>query len=177
MLELPRDVAAGISLLVLDVDGVLTNAQLFLGHEGEEIKAFSVRDGVGIKFAQHAGIEIAFLSARSSAIVEARGRMLGVEEIHQGIHKKLATVKALARARGIGLVGVAYVGDDLVDIEAVSAVGLGVAVGDAVEELKRASAYVTTARGGFGAVRETVEAILKARGDWEDVVREYIATA
>lgn len=177
MFEIPRDVASRVALLVLDVDGVLTNAQLYLGPSGEEIKAFSVRDGVGIKFAQHAGIEVAFLSARTSGIVEARGRMLGVTEIHQGVHRKLETVRSLASARGLGLDAVAYVGDDVVDIEPVSAVGVGVAVADAAGELKGVARYETTAAGGFGAVRETVEAILRGRGDWEDVVRDYIASA
>lgn len=177
MFDLERESAARISLLVLDVDGVLTNAQLYLGPAGEEIKAFSVRDGVGIKFAQHAGIEVAFLSARASKIVEARARMLGVTEIRQGVHRKLAAVREMAAERGLGLDAVAYVGDDVVDIEPVGAVGVGVAVADAADELRGVAAHVTEARGGFGAVRETVESILRARGDWKDIVSDYIAKA
>lgn len=167
-------VAKGIRLLVLDVDGVLTNAHLVLGPSGEEMKQFSVRDGIGIKLAQFAGIEVAFLSARVSEIVVRRAQMLGVSELHQGEQHKLGVLQRMASERGLKMDEIAYVGDDLVDMEAVEAAGMGVAVGDACDDLKAAASHVTSALGGFGAVRETVEAILKARGDWREVVSGFL---
>jgi 3-deoxy-D-manno-octulosonate 8-phosphate phosphatase (KDO 8-P phosphatase) len=176
MLELDRKVASGVRLLVLDVDGVLTNAHLVLGPEGEEIKAFNVRDGIGIKVAQYAGIEVAFLSARVSEIVKRRAEMLGVSELRQGEERKLEVVRQMAERRGIDLSQVAYVGDDLVDMESILAVGVGVAVGDACSDLLEAAPHVTQANGGRGAVRETVEAIIRARGDWEEVRDGFLAS-
>lgn len=166
--------AARIRLLVLDVDGVLTNAQLVLGADGEEVKAFSVRDGIGIKVAQAAGIEVAFLSARESKIVAQRAAMLGVTEVHQGEYRKLDALRGIAGRLGVELDGVAYVGDDVVDLAAVGAVGIGVAVADACADLLDAAAYVTEACGGQGAVREVVEAILRARGTWERTVSGFL---
>ena len=176
MLAFDSDVASGIKLLILDVDGVLTNAHLVLGPSGEEIKEFSVRDGIGIKVAQFAGVEVIFLSARVSEIVERRAEMLGVREVYQGEQQKLDVVRGIAERHGVGLPAIAYVGDDLVDIASIREVGVGVAVADACADLLEWAPYVTEAPGGRGAVRETVEAILKARGDWKDVVREFLAS-
>ena len=175
MLSIERELASGIRLLVLDVDGVLTTSHLVLGRDGEEIKFFSVKDGIAIKFAQHAGIEVAFLSARSSTIVERRAEMLGVTRVHQGIHAKLKRVGDMTTELGIGLENVAYVGDDIVDIEPLEAVGLGVAVADSCSDVLARVSNVADAKGGTRAIREVVEAILKARGDWDTVVADYIA--
>jgi 3-deoxy-D-manno-octulosonate 8-phosphate phosphatase (KDO 8-P phosphatase) len=177
MLSIERSLAAGIRLLVLDVDGVLTTSHLVLGRDGEEIKFFSVKDGIAIKFAQHAGVEVAFLSARSSSIVERRAEMLGVTRVHQGIHAKLERVREMVSELGIGLENVAYVGDDIVDIEPLEAVGFGVAVADACSDVLARVDNVADAKGGTGAIREVVETILKARGDWDAVVADYIARA
>jgi len=169
-------VAAKIKLLVLDVDGVLSTAHLVLGRSGEELKQFSVHDGVAIKFAQHAGIEVAFLSARTSEIVLHRAKMLDVREVRQGEHDKLGWIDKLIAERGIGRDAVAYVGDDLVDIAPIEAVALGVAVGDACEDVKKVADVVATKHGGHGAIREVVEGILRARGEWKSTVRDYIET-
>jgi len=177
MLSIDPALASGIRLLVLDVDGVLTTSHLILGKDGEEIKFFSVKDGIAIKFAQHAGIEVAFLSARRSVIVERRAEMLGVTRVHQGIHAKLDRVREMTRELGIELENVAYVGDDLVDIEPLEAVGFGVAVADSCSDVLARIPNVADAKGGTGAIREVVEAVLKARGDWDEVVRDYIARA
>jgi len=176
LLSIDRETAAGIRLLVLDVDGVLTNAHLVLGPTGEEIKEFNVRDGIGIKVAQFAGIEVVFLSARVSEIVKRRAEMLGVTELYQGEQQKLDVVRGIAERHGVELSSIAYVGDDLVDMSSIDAVGFGVAVGDACADLLESAANVTEARGGRGAVRETVEAILRARGDWKDVVRDFLTS-
>lgn len=176
MLTIERDTAAGIRLLILDVDGVLTNAHLVLGPTGEEIKEFNVRDGIGIKVAQFAGIEVIFLSARVSEIVKRRAEMLGVTELYQGEQQKLDVVRGIAKRHGVDLTAIAYVGDDLVDMAPIQAVGLGVAVGDACVDLLESAPHVTESRGGRGAVRETVEAILRARGDWKTVASEFLAS-
>jgi len=176
LLVFDKGVATGIKLLVLDVDGVLTNAHLVLGASGEEIKEFSVRDGIGIMVAQFAGVQVIFLSARVSEIVERRAEMLGVREVYQGEQQKLDVVRQIAERHGVELSAIAYVGDDLVDMASIQEVGIGVAVGDACSDLLESAPYVTEAPGGRGAVRETVEAILKARGDWADVVKEFLAS-
>jgi 3-deoxy-D-manno-octulosonate 8-phosphate phosphatase (KDO 8-P phosphatase) len=176
MLAFDRNLAAGIRLLILDVDGVLTNAHLVLGPSGEEIKEFNVRDGIGIKVAQYAGIEVIFLSARVSEIVKRRAEMLGVTEIYQGEQQKLAVVREIAKRHGVDLSASAYVGDDLVDMAPIDAVGIGVAVGDACSDLLESAPHVAGARGGRGAVRETVEAILRSRGDWKRVVTDFLAS-
>ncbi len=177
MISIDRAAALRIKLLVLDVDGVLTDGKLIIGRSGEEIKAFSVKDGIGIKLAQFAGIEVAFLSARSSEMVVRRAEMLGVKDVRQGKERKLEVVREMAAARGIGLDAIAYVGDDVVDLDSVAAVGFGVAVADACGDLIREASCVTDAPGGAGAIREVVEAVLKARGDWVETYRGYLEAA
>ena len=177
MITLERSAAEKIHVLGLDIDGVLTRPALVRGQDGEELKVFSVKDGLAIKFAQHAGIDVAFLSARSSLIVEHRATMLGVTEVYQGEHAKLSRVRRIAEEHGIELDAMAYVGDDIVDIEPLTAVGVGVAVADACADVLGVVQHVTDALGGRGAVRETIEAILRTRGDWDSVVKDYIANA
>jgi len=172
-----RSQASRIRLIVLDVDGVLTDGRLIFGRNGEETKAFSVRDGIGIKLAQFGGIEVAFLSARTSDLVMRRAEALGVKDVQLGKERKLEALTQMAARRGLALDEIAYVGDDIVDIEPVSAVGVGVAVGDACDDLKEVAGWITAAPGGCGAVRETIEAILRARGDWVAVYRGYLAAA
>jgi 3-deoxy-D-manno-octulosonate 8-phosphate phosphatase (KDO 8-P phosphatase) len=172
--EVDRTLASRIRLLVLDVDGVLTSGHLVLGAGGEEYKQFSVRDGIAIKLAQRAGIEVAFLSARESPVVSRRADMLGVREVHQGEKRKLEALGRLAARIGAELSEVAYVGDDVVDIPPMGLVGMGVAVADACADLKDAAAFVTAAPGGGGAVREVVEAVLGARGDWGETLQAFL---
>ncbi len=177
MLKLEREVAGRMRVLVLDVDGVLTDARIVLGASGEETMAFSARDGIGIKMAQHAGMEVVFLSARSPSIVRERARMLGVKDVRLGFERKLPVLLEIATDYGVELGEIVYVGDDLVDLEPVGAAGIGIAVGDACSDLKDAASHVTDARGGGGAVREVVEAILRARGTWDETVRGYFENA
>jgi 3-deoxy-D-manno-octulosonate 8-phosphate phosphatase (KDO 8-P phosphatase) len=172
--DVDRALAASIRLLVLDVDGVLTDAHLVLGPSGEEYKEFSARDGIGIRLAERAGIVVAFLSARESEIVRRRAEALGVREVWQGERRKLDALGRLAEKLGVGLPQIAYVGDDVVDIPPITRVGMGVAVGDACDDLKLRAAFVTAAPGGGGAVRETVETILRARGDWGEVLAGFL---
>jgi 3-deoxy-D-manno-octulosonate 8-phosphate phosphatase (KDO 8-P phosphatase) len=158
--------ASRIRLLVLDVDGVLTDGGLFYGASGEETKRFHVHDGLALVAARKAGLQVAVLSSRASAAVTRRLTELGVTEVHQGIGDKGAALAALCERLGIPVSAVAMMGDDLPDLAAMSRVGLALAPANAVAEVKRAAGWVARRRGGEGAVREAVEMLLKARRAW-----------
>jgi YrbI family 3-deoxy-D-manno-octulosonate 8-phosphate phosphatase len=175
VIEVTTEEARRVRLIVVDVDGTMTDGSLVIGRAGEEIKSFSVRDGIGIKFAQEAGLEVALLSGRPSPIVEKRAEMLGIRLVHLGYDLKLPIVQKLADDLGVGLDAVAYIGDDVVDLLPIRAVGLGIAVADAAQDVIEAADRVTQERGGHGAVREAIEAVLRARGDWDDVVERYLS--
>lgn len=170
--ELDRK-ARGLSWLLLDVDGVLTDGRLHLAAGGEVFKSFHVRDGLAVKLARAAGLAVGILSARDSAIVAARAAELGVDEVVQGRDDKGAALAELAARRGLDLAAIAYLGDDLQDLPVLAAVGLAAAPADAAREVQAAVDFVTEARGGHGAVRELVERVLVARGDWQRVVAGF----
>ena len=163
-----------IELILSDVDGVLTDGGIVLDNQGIESKRFCIRDGQGIRLWQKAGYRFGLISLRSSQIVKMRADELGVEIIRQGTADKLAAVRQILAELGLKPQQTCYLGDDLPDLSAVRAVGLGVAVADACSELHQAAHYVTTAGGGAGAVRETVELILKAQRRWDDVIQSYL---
>jgi len=163
----------GIRLLATDVDGVMTDGRIILGNDGEEMKSFHVRDGSGIKYAQRAGIPVAFITGRSSALVDRRAEELGVKEVFQGaIDKRLPFAELLER-HGLAPQEIAYIGDDLLDVPILRQVGYAAAVADAHEEVIAVSHVVTDAKGGEGAVREVVETILKARDLWDGIMERY----
>jgi len=162
-----------IKLILSDVDGVLTDGGIVLNNQGIEIKRFHVRDGMGIRLWQKAGYRFGLITHRSSHIVKTRVAELGIEILRQGIDDKLATMRGIADQLRLEPAQVCYLGDDLPDLAAVRAAGLGVAVADACEELRGEAHYVTTLGGGAGAVRETVELILKAQARWEDLIQTY----
>lgn len=162
-----------IKLLVVDVDGVLTDGAIVYGGDDLEIKNFFVRDGQGIALARRARIEVAFVTVRQSKSLSRRAKDLGVVEVHQGMRKKKETVQGIAERYGFKPEEVAYIGDDLVDLPVMKWVGFPVAVADAVEEVKEVAIYVTKAPGGRGVVREVVELILKAKGVWENLLKSY----
>jgi 3-deoxy-D-manno-octulosonate 8-phosphate phosphatase (KDO 8-P phosphatase) len=170
--ELDRK-ARALGWLVLDVDGVLTDGRLHLGAEGELVKSFHVRDGLAVKLAQAAGLEVAILSARTSAIVARRAAEIGIGEVLQGHEDKAAAFAALLARREVRPEAVAYVGDDLQDLPVLAAAGLSAAPADAVEEVRAAVDYVTSARGGEGCVRELVERLLAARSAWRAAVARF----
>jgi 3-deoxy-D-manno-octulosonate 8-phosphate phosphatase (KDO 8-P phosphatase) len=165
--------AAKVRLLILDVDGVLTNGSLYFGPREEVFKVFHVRDGHGIKMAQQGGVEVAFLSGRRSDPAFLRARELGVSRYFEGLRDKTPVLEELCRTLGLGLEEVAAVGDELVDLPLFYRVGLAVAVADAVPEVKTAAHWVTTNPGGQGAVREVTDLILKARGVWEELLEMW----
>jgi 3-deoxy-D-manno-octulosonate 8-phosphate phosphatase (KDO 8-P phosphatase) len=152
-----------IKLLLLDVDGVLTDGSIILDSRGNEVKAFHVRDGHGIKLAQRAGIEIGIITGRKSEVVNIRARELGIQEVHQGAHDKIIVYDALMNKYGLSDDEVAYMGDDIVDLDIFKRVGIAVTVADCDPSVKPHADLVTKAAGGRGAVREFINLILKNR--------------
>jgi 3-deoxy-D-manno-octulosonate 8-phosphate phosphatase (KDO 8-P phosphatase) len=150
-------------MLILDVDGVLTDGRLYYGPRGEALKAFDVRDGHGIRAVQRAGIEVSVISGRRSQAVTARCRELGIRTLVQGSHDKLADFEALRKRRGLQAVDCAFMGDDEVDVGLMGQVGLAVAPADAHPSARRAAHQITRARGGRGAVREICDQLLARR--------------
>ena len=160
---MPKKSAAAIRLLVLDVDGVLTDGRLYFGPRGEALKLFHVRDGLGIQQVAKAGIEVAVISGRKSAMVDVRCRELGVEHVHQGAKDKVAVLQKLCARLKIETSECACVGDDLPDIPVMRKVALAFAVADAHTEARHAAHLVTKLPGGYGAVREVCDYLLANR--------------
>lgn len=163
-----------VELIVTDVDGVLTDGGIVWDNQGVETKRFDIRDGLGIKLWRGAGGKFAIITGRNSHIVNLRAKELGVEWVRQGTETKLAPLEELLAQWNLTPMQACYIGDDLPDMPAVRFAGLGVAVADAAAEMREAADYVTRAPGGRGAVRETIELILKAQGRWDDVIRHYL---
>ncbi|MBA4348852.1 MAG: 3-deoxy-manno-octulosonate-8-phosphatase KdsC [Thermodesulfovibrio sp.] len=167
------EIAKNIKLLILDVDGVLTDGSIILDNEGNEIKAFHVRDGHGIKMLTKAGVHVAIITGRYSKVVERRAHELGITEVYQKCYKKSVVYEHLIEKFGVTDKEVAYIGDDIVDISLLKRAGLSVAVADATAETKSVSMLITENAGGRGAVREVCDLILKAQGKWQDLLNEY----
>jgi 3-deoxy-D-manno-octulosonate 8-phosphate phosphatase (KDO 8-P phosphatase) len=167
--------AKSIRLLILDVDGVLTDGRLYFDAKGETLKVFHVRDGHGIKMARRGGIEVALVSGRRSDATFHRARELEISRFYEGVRDKVAILEELLAALNLKLPEVAAVGDELVDLPLFHRVGLGVAVADAVPEVKAAAHWVTSLPGGTGAVREACDLLLKAQGKWEELINPWMA--
>lgn len=167
--------AKRIKMLIMDVDGVLTQGEIILDGQ-REIKAFSVRDGVGIVLAQKAGLIPVFLTARSSSAIEARARELGVKEVHQAARDKVKVYQQLLKKYNLSPTEVAYMGDELIDIPLLKQVGLSSTPADGVEEVKEIVDYVAPAAGGKGAIRELVKLILKLQGKWEETINQTLTS-
>ena len=159
-----RRQASGISLLVLDVDGVLTDGSIRLDAAGREYKVFHVRDGCGIRQALEAGIEVAIISGRSCTAVEKRAAELGISHVHLGVSNKIAVFNELLNKLGIKAEAAACVGDDTPDLDCMQAAGLAVAVADAHPDLDAVADWHTQHGGGRGAVREVCDLLMSARG-------------
>jgi len=164
-----------LRLLVLDVDGVLTDGRIVMSDNGQETKFFDVKDGHGLKLLMRAGIEVIWITGRRSQVVEHRARDLGVQEYHQMIWDKVQVYEEILARKGLTAAEVAYMGDDVVDVPLMKRVGFAVAVADAVEEAKRAAHYVTRHQGGRGAVREVCDLIIKGQGKWNRVMERYLS--
>lgn len=162
----PAQRAAQVRMLVLDVDGVLTDGRLYYSNSGDEFKAFNIKDGLGIKLLQRAGVRVAIITGRVSEIVNRRAAELGIEDVVQGREDKRAALLELCQREGLTLEDCAYMGDDLPDLGAIVAAGLGMTVADGSAAVREAADWQSPSCGGAGAVREACEFILSARGDW-----------
>ncbi|MCX7816494.1 MAG: HAD-IIIA family hydrolase [Syntrophales bacterium] len=162
-----------VRVLMLDVDGVLTDGRIVMNDRGEELKFFDVRDGHGIKMLIRHGIEVIFVTGREAPVVEHRAKDLGVKEVYQKVWDKLKVFEEILKDKGLAGDQVAFVGDDIVDVPVLRRVGFAVAVRDAQHEVKNVAHYITKKRGGRGAVREVCEMILKAQGYWAGIEKKY----
>jgi 3-deoxy-D-manno-octulosonate 8-phosphate phosphatase (KDO 8-P phosphatase) len=165
--------AQKIRLVIFDVDGVMTDGRITIDDKKRESKSFDVRDGHGVKMLIRTGVKTAIVTGRSSKVVRHRAKELGIHHVHQGAVGKSEIVRLLLSETGIGPQEAAFMGDDLVDIPAMKAVGLAVAPSDAVPEVIAFAHIVTGRPGGYGAVRELCEFIMKAQGLWEEATRAY----
>ena len=162
-----------VELLLLDVDGVLTDGRIRIDDNGVETKAFDVTDGHGIKMLMRAGVGVGFVTGRVSNVVLHRARELGVTEVHQKAFSKVPVVRGIIERLNLTPHKVCYMGDDIVDVPVMLQVGAAVTVPGAPDYVRNAAHYVTARQGGAGAVRELCEAILIARGLWEELTRKY----
>ena len=165
-------------MVVLDVDGVLTDGGLYIGStrggEAVELKRFDVQDGIGVKMLDNAGIHVAIVSGRVSVATDLRAAELGIEDVYQDAGaRKMPVLEKLLAARGVGWGEVALLGDDLADLPVLRRVGLAATVANGVLEVRRVATWQSSREGGRGAVREFAEALLRARGQWDGLVEEY----
>ncbi len=173
----PEDVwarARRIRLLILDIDGVLTDGRLYFDAKGETLKVFHVRDGHGIKMAQRGGLEVALVSGRRSDAAFHRARELDISRFYEGVRDKVSILEELLAALNLTPPQVAAVGDELVDLPLFHRVGLGVAVADAAPEVRAAAHWVTSLPGGQGAVREVCDLLLKAQDRWQELILPWL---
>lgn len=166
--------AEGVKLMIFDVDGVMTDGTLYYSERGEELKAFNVRDGHGIKMLRQYGVEVALITARNSRAVELRAANLGIEQIYQGVEDKRGAYAALLAQLGLAAGQSGYMGDDLPDLPLITRCGFAATVAAAPEALKSRAHYVARAPGGHGAVREVCEFILRAQGALERAISAHL---
>lgn len=166
-----------IELILSDVDGVMTDGGIYIHDDGQQLVKFHIRDGMGVRLWREAGKRFGIVTGRKLEAIRRRAADLWLDIVRLGIDDKLPAVDELAGELGLTREQVAYIGDDLLDLKTIQAVGFGVAVADGVEDLRRAATYVTSVRGGHGAVREVIEVILKNTGRWDEVLTRYRSAA
>jgi 3-deoxy-D-manno-octulosonate 8-phosphate phosphatase (KDO 8-P phosphatase) len=164
---------AKIKLLLLDVDGVLTDGRIIYDNQGNELKAFDVKDGHGLKMIQRAGIKIGIITGRDSTVVSRRAQELGIEILYQGALRKLEPYLEILAEQSLTDEQVAYVGDDIVDLPILQRVGFSATVADAVSDVFPCVDYVATRPGGRGAIREICDLLLRASGRWDEITKRY----
>jgi len=167
--------ARDLRVAVFDVDGVLTDGTLYYLPSGEELKAFNVLDGHGMKMLQESGVKLAIITSRNSPCVEERARNLGIDFLYQGAGNKLAAFNALLDRCGVAGTSCGFIGDDVVDLPVMRHCGLAASVPDAPAVVRRQAHYVTRARGGHGAARELCELIMQAQGTLSARLAAYLA--
>lgn len=166
--------AKDLKLMIFDVDGVLTDGTLYYSERGEELKAFNIQDGLGIRLLKQYGVEVALITARNSRAVELRAANLGIAQLFQGVEDKRAAYAALLAQLGLPTGQSGYMGDDLIDLPLITRCGFAATVPAAPQALKSRAHYVTRAPGGHGAVREVCEFILRAQGTLERAISAYL---
>jgi len=171
-----RERASNVRMLVLDVDGVLTDGKLYFDHAGNEMKAFNTRDGMGIKALQGVGIEIAVITGRKSEAVAQRMAQLGVQHVYQGREDKLTAFMHLLETTGLQAQQICFAGDDWIDLPVLIRVGLAVSVADAEERVKEQAHWITSRNGGDGAVREICNLILTAQDKDQTILDKILAS-
>jgi 3-deoxy-D-manno-octulosonate 8-phosphate phosphatase (KDO 8-P phosphatase) len=162
-----------IKMLILDVDGVMTDGRVIMDDRGQEIKNFDVRDGHGIKLVQRYGIKVVLLTGRQSEVVKHRAQDLGIKEIYQKVFNKKEVFARILKKNKLNAAEVAFIGDDIIDIPVLKAAGFSTAVADAMDVVKKSVDYVTQNSGGRGAVREVCEMLLQAQGKWPEIAAKY----
>lgn len=172
--DTPKDKARSIRLLALDVDGVLTDGSLYFHGDGSESKAFNSLDGHGIKMLQASGVEVAIITGRRSKMVEQRAKALGIRVLLQGREDKLVALRSIQESKQLQWSQIAYCGDDLPDLSAIKASGLGITVPNAPEYMVQHADMCTTRKGGSGAVREICDFIMQAQGTLQDAIDHYL---
>jgi 3-deoxy-D-manno-octulosonate 8-phosphate phosphatase (KDO 8-P phosphatase) len=168
-----NDKASKIKLLLLDVDGVMTDGRITLNDRGEETKTFNVKDGLGLKMLMFSGLEVVIVTGRRSQVLAHRSKELGIEEVYQGVKDKNTVCQLLKKAKDLKKEEICSLGDDIPDLGMFKESGLRIAVADAVKEVREAADFITKSNGGFGAVREACELILKCQGKWRDALAVF----
>lgn len=168
-----REKAKDIRLLILDVDGVLTDGRIVIDERGIESKFFNTKDGHGLRLLMRAHIQVILLSGRESEATRHRASELGISKVYQNVHNKMEAYQRILGENGLVDHQVAYVGDDLVDLPILRRAGFSAVVADSVDEIKPFADYISKRSGGKGAVREIIEFILKSQGKWEEVTARY----
>lgn len=161
--------ARRVKMIIMDVDGTLTDGALFVLPDGEEVKSYNVRDGLGILLAHLVGLKTAIITGKTSRALEKRAEKLRIDELYQGILDKKPVLEAILAKHGLSAEEAAYIGDDLGDLAVIKSVGLAGAVADAHPEIKKNCHFISAKAGGRGAVREFIEFILGAQGKWSEV--------
>jgi 3-deoxy-D-manno-octulosonate 8-phosphate phosphatase (KDO 8-P phosphatase) len=169
----PPEKLKHIQLLLLDVDGVLTDGGIIYSDDGSEIKIFNARDGLGLRLVMEAGIKAGIVTGRKSKALYHRCRDLGIQYIFDGVQDKAEMLVKTVVQTGVAGINTAFMGDDLPDLPLMRKVGLSIAVADAPEIVRQNADWVTSAAGGYGAVREVCEALLTARGIWEKITARF----
>ncbi len=162
-----------IQLLLLDVDGVMTDGGIIYDGSGLETKCFNVRDGHGIKMLQRYGIQVGIITGRTSKVVDIRAEELGIGLVYQGALKKLESYEDVKKKTGLADFQIAYMGDDIIDVPVLRRVGFSAVPGDGLPEVQAVAHYIASRGGGRGAVREVCDLILKGRGFWDEVIMRY----
>lgn len=163
-----------IKLLLLDVDGVLTDGSIIYNDAGGETKVFNAKDGLGLRLVTKAGIKVGLVTGRKSQALRHRCRDLGIGLMYDGVRHKARLLDEIVEQTGVAAEATAFIGDDIPDLSMMRRVGLSIAVADAHEFVRQNSDWVTSAAGGRGAVREVCDALLKAKGSWDKMVAEYV---